>query len=115
MEFLQGLVFGDVLQIAGEQYLVCRTWNGKTVQVRRRGVKHSQSLRPSEIEECVELYNPKYGYTGKVVADIVKEPFNVANQWSWDNTFTLIPVAYTTPASAENDPSLPPIPPSLLG
>ena len=134
-----------MLFINGERYMVERTWNGKTVQVRRRGVKKTQSLRPSEISEFVELYNLKYGYSAKHLDDVIKEPFDVKNQWVWNgNTFTLTPisgsplmnvvplvptpwqinpilpsiptlVADTVPAFAENDPSLPPIPPVLLG
>lgn len=73
-------------------------------------------MKLSEINEFVELYNPKYGYSAKAVADIVVEPFNVRNQWLWNgNTFTLNPVVYTSPASAENDPSSWQVPPVLLG
>ena len=116
MDFLRTLRFGEVLRIDTERYMVVRTWNGKTVQVRRKTIKHSQSLKPSEVSEYVELYNPKYGYSAKRVADIVVEPYAPINQWTWDgNDFTLKPVADTTPASEENAPSSWQVPPFLLG
>jgi len=114
MEFLQTLRTGDVLAFDNERWLVARAWNGRTVQVRQWAHKQHITLRPgtdihkNRLPDVIDVFVRNYGYKGKYIDDITKEPFNIRNQWLWDyGSFQLTPTqAYdTSVASEQNAPS----------
>lgn len=73
MEFLKSLRIGDSLTINQEKYIVCRKWNGRTVQVQNPRRKLSQSIKTASSDDFIEFYDRKYGYSAKPIQQLALE------------------------------------------